>query len=64
MVDLFAGEHRRCFSRQAHERFPAHVDEDPGDRAASECPRRPAGIIVGDRFPAIAADVESLAGQR
>src|SRR5215469_1568932 len=64
MKSSVARERRGCLPGKVDERLAADVDHCLVDRAADERPRWIPGIVVGDRFAAVLADVQPLAGER
>src|SRR6266516_2497070 len=61
---LLAGEHGRGLTLQVDVGVAADVDGDALDGAAGEGVRVRAGVVVGDRFAAVAADAQALARDR
>src|SRR5205814_2355090 len=61
---LLAGEHGCGLTLEVDVGVAADVDRDPVDGAAGEGVRVRAGVVVGDRFAAVAADAQALARDR
>jgi hypothetical protein len=62
LTALFAGHHGGGLALEVDVWIPADVDSDPMDGSSSELPRHGSGIVVGNRFAAVAAHTKSLAG--